>query len=325
MSLVRELSFYLNSRERDNQNTTNRSLSTWTLPVPITARAPQNIFRIGVSSFSSPASMFYSFDGEYVRAIYENGGDVTHYMPLGNYSVQTFMAWFHSSFTNIADVSLAGQGSRPDHINFNFGNNHYGSLYFSPTLAQCIGNGDYNIDIQIAQGQTVMCPFPYNFCPDRSIMVNLVNGISDSYSAMQQGIEFTDPNLDPSYVNVPVPEFRTIARIGVQTDQQAISCPSVNYEANNIAFSNIPTTILTFLGICLGTEQFPIINLLQNYSICIIIQEIGTVLNVAVGIPEPVTLPSFHAEKSEKGRQLTLHELAKRIKEKRLKKLLQHG
>lgn len=109
MSVVREINFYLNSRERDPPSVPSRpaSLCNWSLDVPITLRNPANYFQLCVRGFYADPGLVFSFvnlttnpsdtlerrlGSNWIRA-HNAIGDETVYLPNGNYTPQSLCDW----------------------------------------------------------------------------------------------------------------------------------------------------------------------------------------------------------------------------------------
>ncbi|NDD99728.1 hypothetical protein EB008_05495 [bacterium] len=145
-NVVREINFYLNSRERDPPSTLQRpaTVSNWSLDVPITLRNPANYFQICVRGFYSDPGLVISFvnsptginsiGGNWIRA-HRNGHDAVYYLPTGNYTPQSLCDW-----ANAAILAALGAGPSGGGLD-----NNTRFLQLDPVTGKCVMS-EGNID-----------------------------------------------------------------------------------------------------------------------------------------------------------------------------------
>lgn len=116
MSVVREINFYLNSRERNPPSVQGNpaTISTWSLDVPITLRSPGNYFQISVRGFYADPGLVRTYetttwdptnghiDGQHWINVFPsepyipiNPTAIPCTLPRGNYTNQSLVDWMN--------------------------------------------------------------------------------------------------------------------------------------------------------------------------------------------------------------------------------------
>lgn len=219
MSVVREINFYLNSRERDPPSLPSRpaSISTWALDVPITLRNPGNYFQLCVRGFHADAGLVLSFVNDYslhtvgsnwIRA-HRTNNDQTISLPDGNYTPQSLCDWANGAILTALGASSGGLannrilnldpisgkciinegGIDPTAVEIDFSITMYRALGFAaniygyteafPNPSPPTGN---DTSLYVQQGFTYTSPFPVIAQPHRTLFVLYNGGVVDSYS-----------------------------------------------------------------------------------------------------------------------------------------------
>jgi hypothetical protein len=219
-NIVREINFYLNSRERDPPSTLQRpaTVSNWSLDVPITLRNPANYFQMCVRGFYADPGLVISFVNSptsinstgpnWIRA-HKSGNDATYYLPTGNYTPQSLCDWANAYILaalgggsgglpngRILDLDpvtgkcLINSGSiDPTAVQIDFSVTMYRALGFGPSiygLQEAVAgpqpvNGN-NTFLYANSNIKFVSDFPVNTQPDRTLFVLYNGGVLDSYS-----------------------------------------------------------------------------------------------------------------------------------------------
>jgi hypothetical protein len=221
-NIVREINFYLNSRERDPPSTLQRpgTVSNWSLDVPITLRNPANYFQICVRGFYADPGLVISFvnpenaqanaiGGNWIRA-HRNGFDAVYYLPDANYTPQSLCDWAdavilaalgapgggglpNGRILNLDPVTgkcLINEGSiDPTSVQIDFSVTMYRALGFGPSIygldesSPVVGYVGQAATTVNAHANTFLeSDFPVNTQPDRTLFVLYNGGVVDSYS-----------------------------------------------------------------------------------------------------------------------------------------------
>ena len=307
-TVIRELNFHLNTAARDNPSTTSKSLPTWSLDTPFTSRSPQNYFQICVRSLSVPANAWYDIVGSYLVTI-NFGISNVHYVPYGNYTVDQLVTFINGTFTNKATLSVATY--QPNTMTLTVASSK--EVQISNDLCELLGlkgapSSDPNFPDSQYFSHTAIADGiyngvkPYNLQPSRSLMVNCSVGTLDNFGFIQKDVN----------------ENRCICRVGLTSGLGAGS--AINYEAQNLVYSTVASSTISYIGISLATERFGFLEMNLDYTITISITELVRPPQMEASIPQPVTLPLLDAEDDT-----ALIDLARRVKDLRLKRKSQKG
>lgn len=356
---MREINFYLNSRERDPPATEQRpaSISVWTLDVPIALQNPENYFQISVRGFYAEPNLVISYtdspalsneERNFMR-IYFNDNilfDNIFFLPTGNYTPIQLIAWFNGitggylvmSQNVYSKCTINNTTAFIYHIDFSvnlykafgFGRSMYGYTQASSNMSQAPDPNSTGIVVNISSTETA--PFPMSTARDRTLFVLYNGGTVDNYSITTNESR-TYPGGGPSGIENSSWVF---GRSGQYRDRRCIAAISllsgfagdkIDFTAQNLFYSRLSEPVIHSISLALATECFQIVPIENaDYTIVLAVQECTPILQSQPGIPQPIVVPKKSDEekqKNDKGgddNEEYIRQLAQQIKKRRLER-----
>lgn len=333
---MREINFYLNSRERDPPSTLQRpaSISVWTLDVPITLQNPENYFQISVRGFYAEPNLVISYidnpalsDAErnwvrftplpYVPPPFSFS--VIFFLPSGNYTPVQLISWFNGlGISNLAmsqnvynkctiNNTFSGAIEIDFSVNlykaFGFGASMYGYTQASPDISLPPVPADTGFTI--AGNSMEISGFPLSTARDRTLFVLYNGGTVDNYSITTNESR-TYPGGGPSGIansswvfgrGGQYRERRCIAAISLLSGNPG---DKIDFTAQNFVFSRLSEPVIHSISLALATECFQIVPIINaDYTIVLAVQECTPIVQPLTGIPQPIVIPKKGEEKDQ--------------------------
>jgi len=334
---VREINFYLNSRERDPPSTQQRpaSISVWTLDVPIALQNPENYFQISVRGFYAEPNLVISYtdspalsdeERNWVRLTtlpYVVGFSAIHFLPTGNYSPNQLIAWFNGiaggsglvmslnvydkcTINNTFGAAIEIDFSVNLYKAFGFGRSMYGYTQASSDMSLPPNPADTGETVNASSILTA--PFPFSTARDRTLFVLYNGGSVDNYSITTNESR-TYPGGGPSGIANSSWVFgrggqyrdrRCIAAISLLSGLGGNSGDRIDFTAQNLFYSRLSEPVIHSISLSLATECFQIVPIENaDYTIVLAVQECTAVLQSQNGIPQPIVIPKKGEEKGD--------------------------
>ena len=335
---MREINFYLNSRERDPPATTQRpaSISVWTLDVPIALQNPENYFQISVRGFYAEPNLVISYiDSPDLSDAERNwvrftplpyfpppvGGGSIHFLPTGNYTPAQLIAWFNG--IAIANLAMSQNVYNKCTINNTYGSGPNLEIDFSVNLFKAFGFGrsmygytqaspDINSPPDAAStgfvingNSTETAAFPFSTARDRTLFVLYNGGTVDNYSITTNESR-TYPGGGPTGIENSSWVF---GRSGQYRDRRCIAAISllsgnpgdkIDFTAQSFSYSRLSEPVIHSISLALATECFQIVPIENaDYTIVLAVQECTPILQSQAGIPQPIVVPKKGDEKDK--------------------------
>jgi len=335
-NVVRDINFYLNSRERDPPSTEQRpaSISVWTLDVPIALQNPENYFQISVRGFYAEPNLVISYtdspdlpgrERNFMRIYpspYNVLFDIIYFLPTGNYTPIQLTAWFNGitggnlvmsqnvyekcAINNTTGVTFHIDFSVNLYKAFGFGRSMYGYTQASSDMSSPPDSESTGVTVNASS--TLTSPFPLSTARDRTLFVLYNNGTVDNYSITTNESR-TYPGGGPTGIENSSWVF---GRSGQYRDRRCIAAISllsgfagnpgdkIDFTAQNLFYSRLSEPVIHSISLALATECFQIVPIENaDYTIVLAVQECTPILQSQAGIPQPIVIPKKGDEKGE--------------------------